>query len=113
MEYAPYVGRSKGGEVPQLHRPRFSLNRKYQEKTTMSNCSQSLAEPRDAQFVMASLVSSDTTRGELRFAPRSASIASELARRVIAIGWHWLQIAFDQLPENRARAFPADPENVR
>jgi hypothetical protein len=53
----------------------------------MLNCSQSLAEPRDAQFVMASLVSSGTTRGEPRFAPRSASIASELARRVVAIGW--------------------------
>lgn len=79
----------------------------------MSNCSQSLAEPGDAQFVMASLVSSGTTRGEPRFAPRSASIASELARRVIAIGWPGSKIAFDQLPENRARAFPADPENVR
>jgi hypothetical protein len=45
-----------------------------------------LAEPRDAQFVMASLVSSGTTRGETRFVPRSASIASELAVRVTGIG---------------------------
>src|SRR5882672_1353028 len=44
------------------------------------------AEPRDAQFVMASLVSSGTTRGEPRFVPRSASIASELAGQVTAIG---------------------------
>ena|SRR5437867_1938465 len=46
-----------------------------------------LAVPRDAQFVMASLVSSGTTRGERRFVPRSASIASELAGIVTAIGW--------------------------
>ena len=46
-----------------------------------------LAEPRDAQFVKASLVSSGTIRGELRFVPRSASIASELAGQVTAIGW--------------------------
>src|ERR1700756_706658 len=46
-----------------------------------------LAEPRDAQFVTASLVSSGTTRGERRFVPRSASIASELAGKVTAIGW--------------------------
>src|SRR5258708_21826717 len=46
-----------------------------------------LAVPRDAQFVMASLVSSGTTRGEPRFVPRSASIASELAGKVTAIGW--------------------------
>jgi hypothetical protein len=45
-----------------------------------------LAEPRDAQFVMASLVSSGTTRGEPRFVPRSALIASELVGQVIAIG---------------------------
>ena len=45
-----------------------------------------LAEPRDAQFVMASLVSSGTTRGEPRFVPTSALIASELAGQVIAIG---------------------------
>ena len=31
-----------------------------------------LAEPRDAQFVMASLVSSGTTRGEPRFVPRGS-----------------------------------------
>jgi hypothetical protein len=43
--------------------------------------------PRDAQFVMASLVSSGTTRGEPRFVPRSASIASELAGKVTAFGW--------------------------
>jgi hypothetical protein len=45
-----------------------------------------LAEPRDAQFVMASLVSSGTTRGEPRFVPGSALIASELVGQVIAIG---------------------------
>jgi hypothetical protein len=44
-----------------------------------------LAEPRDAQFVTASLVSSGTTRGEPPFAPRNALIGSELG--VIAIGW--------------------------
>ncbi|WGD56720.1 PrpF domain-containing protein [Bradyrhizobium sp. CB1650] len=36
---------------------------------------------------MASLVSSGTTRGEPRFVPRSAWIASELAGKVTAIGW--------------------------
>src|SRR3954452_16338604 len=55
-----------------------------------------LAEPRDAQFVMASLVSSGTTRGEPPFAPRSASIASELAGQVTAIGW-----AGSKSPQNR------------
>jgi hypothetical protein len=45
-----------------------------------------LAEPRDARFVMASLVSSGTTRGEPPFVPRSALIASELAGQVTAIG---------------------------
>jgi hypothetical protein len=45
-----------------------------------------LAELRDAQFVMASLVSSGTTRGEPPFVPKNASIASELAARVTAIG---------------------------
>jgi hypothetical protein len=46
-----------------------------------------LAEPRDAQFVVASLVSPGTTRGEPRFVPRSALIASELAGKLTAIGW--------------------------
>ena len=78
----------------------------------MSNCSQSLAEPRGAQFVMASLVSSSTTRGEPRFAPRSASIASELARRVIAIGWLGSKSPSTNC-RRTAQAFPADPENVR
>lgn len=45
-----------------------------------------MAEPRDAQSVTANLVSSDTTRGEPRFVPRSASIASELAEKVTALG---------------------------
>jgi hypothetical protein len=45
-----------------------------------------LAEPRDALFVMASLVSSGTTRGVRRFVPRSASIASEFAGKATAIG---------------------------
>src|SRR5256885_1384822 len=46
-----------------------------------------LAEPPDAQFVMASLVSSGTTRGKPPFVPRGASIASELAGQVTPIGW--------------------------
>jgi len=37
--------------------------------------------------VMASLVSSGITRGERRFAPGSASNASERATKVTAIGW--------------------------
>src|ERR1700759_2030977 len=45
-----------------------------------------LEERRDAQFVMASLALSATTRGGTHFAPGSASIASELAGQVIAIG---------------------------
>jgi hypothetical protein len=42
--------------------------------------------PRDAQFVIESLVSSGTTRGERLFVPKIASIASELAGKVTAIG---------------------------
>ena len=73
----------------------------------MPNCSESLGSGRaarcDAQFVMASLVSSGTTRGEPPFVPRSASIAPDLAGR--DCNWlGWLQIALDQAPENRARA---------
>jgi hypothetical protein len=45
-----------------------------------------LALLRSAQFVTASLVLSDTTRGEPRFVPGSASIASRLARKVTAVG---------------------------
>src|SRR6516164_6109716 len=45
-----------------------------------------MAEPPDAQSVTASLVSSGTTRGELPFVPKSASIASELAAKVTAPG---------------------------
>src|SRR6516165_7239938 len=41
----------------------------------------------DAQSVMASLVSSGITRGERRFAPGSASIASECAVKVTETGW--------------------------
>jgi hypothetical protein len=54
----------------------------------MPNCSESLrsGRPRDAQFVMASSVSSGTTRGEPPFVPGSASIASELAGQVTATG---------------------------
>ena len=40
-----------------------------------------LAEARDAQFVIASLASSDTIRGEPLSVPRSVSIASELAEQ--------------------------------
>ena len=46
-----------------------------------------LARPRAAQSVMADLVSSGTTRGELRFVPGTASIASDLAAKVTEIGW--------------------------
>jgi hypothetical protein len=45
-----------------------------------------MGKPRDAQSVMASLVSSGTTHGEPLFVQRRASIASELARKVSAIG---------------------------
>ena len=45
-----------------------------------------VAQPRDAQFVMASLVWSGITRGEFPFVPRSASIASEFAGQVTGIG---------------------------
>src|SRR5271156_5724936 len=45
-----------------------------------------LEEPRDARSVMANLASFGTTRGEPLFVPRTASIASELAGQVIAIG---------------------------
>src|SRR5215470_14584090 len=44
------------------------------------------AKPRDAQSVMASLVSSGTTRGALPFVPRRVSTASEPAGKVTAIG---------------------------
>jgi hypothetical protein len=43
--------------------------------------------PYDAQSVTANLASSGTTRGELPFVPRTASIALELAAKVIVIGW--------------------------
>lgn len=42
---------------------------------------------RDAQSVMASLVSSGIIRGEFSFAPGSASIDSEPDATVTAIGW--------------------------
>src|SRR5215468_4847624 len=42
---------------------------------------------RDAPSVRASLVSSDITRGERRFAQGGASIASRLAVKATAIGW--------------------------
>src|SRR5438445_13806130 len=60
------------------------------KETPMPDCSESLrsgSAARCAVFAMASLVSSGTTRGEPRFVPRSASIASELAGKVTAIGW--------------------------
>src|SRR4051794_14923070 len=46
-----------------------------------------LTRPCDAQSVRASLVSSGIIRGERRFAPASASIASRRAAKVITIGW--------------------------
>src|SRR5215471_12059609 len=46
-----------------------------------------LTRSRDARSVTESLVSSGTTHGGPRFVPRSASIASELAAKVTAIGW--------------------------
>jgi len=61
-----------------------------------------LAMPRDAQFVMASLVSSGTTRGERR---SKKCVDHFRTRRESDRNWSsWLQIAVDQLPENRARA---------
>jgi hypothetical protein len=45
-----------------------------------------MAKPPDAQSVTASLVWSGTIRGELPFVPKNASIASELAVKVIAAG---------------------------
>src|SRR5262249_10446224 len=45
-----------------------------------------MAKSRDAQSVVASLVSSGTTRGEPRFVPGSALIASELDGKATAIG---------------------------
>jgi hypothetical protein len=45
-----------------------------------------IAEPRNARSVTASLVSSGIFRGELLCVPGSASIVSELARQVTAIG---------------------------
>ncbi len=45
-----------------------------------------LAEPRDAQFVMARVVSSGTTHGA-PFVPSSVSIASERAGQVTAVGY--------------------------
>src|SRR5271166_3481236 len=45
------------------------------------------ADPRDAQSVMESLVSSGTTRGEPRFVPGNVSIASDPAAKVTGIGW--------------------------
>lgn len=73
----------------------------------MPNCSESprsSAVPRDAQFVVVSLVSSGTTRGEHLFVPRSASMGSELAGKATAIGWAGSRSPFNQLPENRGRA---------
>jgi hypothetical protein len=52
-----------------------------------------LAAARDAPFVMANLVLSDTTRGELRFVPRGASTASETAKQVTGIGRSGLKLA--------------------
>jgi hypothetical protein len=52
-----------------------------------------LAVAHDAPFVMANLVLSDTTRGELRFVPRSASTASETAKQVTGIGCPGLKLA--------------------
>src|SRR5882672_2906099 len=46
-----------------------------------------LTRPYDAQSVRASLVSSGIIRGERRFAPGSASIASRRAAKVTTIGW--------------------------
>ena len=62
-----------------------------------------LAEPRDAQFVMARLFWSGTTRGEPRLFQKCVDrfrARSESDRNWVG----WLQIAFDQPPENRARA---------
>jgi hypothetical protein len=61
-----------------------------------------LALLRGAQFVTASFVLSDTTRGERRFFPGKC-VDRFKARTKSGRGWvRWLQIAFNQLPENRS-----------
>src|ERR1700751_3905389 len=74
-----------------------------------------LVEPRDAQFVMASLVSSGTTRGEPHFVPRSASIASEHAGKVTAIGWAGSKSPSTSCQSKRCprRSAPARQADVR
>ena len=66
-------------------RPKFAQAKRREQCLTAWKVT-GLTRPRDAQSVMASLVSSGTTRGEPRFAPGSASIASERAVKVTAIG---------------------------
>jgi hypothetical protein len=73
-----------GGEKGCLTNSNGKTNRRQQCPTLVKVLE--LARPRDAQSVTASLASSGTIRGEPRFAPRSASIASELAVKTTAIG---------------------------
>ena len=67
-------------------RPKYAVAKRREQCLTASKVT-GLARPRDAQSAMASLVSSGIIRGEPRFAPRSASIVSGLAAKVIAFGW--------------------------
>jgi len=67
-------------------RPKFAQAKRREQCLTAWKV-RGLTGPRAAQSVMASLGSSGIIRGERRFAPRSASIASERAVKVTAIGW--------------------------
>lgn len=58
-------------------------------------------QPSVALSVMASLVSSDTTRGEPPFVPRNASIALELAGQVTAIGYPGSKLPYTRPREPR------------
>src|SRR6516225_2041236 len=67
-------------------RPKFARAKRREQCLTAWKV-RGMTRQRDAQSVMASLGSSGIIRGEPRFAPGSASIASELAAKVTAIGW--------------------------
>src|SRR6516164_5977428 len=67
-------------------RPKFARAKRREQCLTAWKV-RGLARPRDAQSVMASLGWSGIIRGEPRFAPGSAPIASKRAVKVTAIGW--------------------------
>src|SRR6476660_2867966 len=81
--------RWKGAQLRNDDQRTSKISKVSKEETTCPTAPKALdlAQPRDAQSVMASLVSSGTIRGEPHFAPRSASIASELGAKVTATGW--------------------------